>query len=182
MTVSLWAYHFWTDCTFPLLPRFPFLTLKGRYPYTPQHQEAELLISFISRDFSETVHRVEIKIISECLGFTFQWQVYFVFFSIRLFPQNKTFKLWLEITIKQISISSYDIWTCIILDLQVGKLDLRRNKEHIILKKFRAGFFQGSGPSFQISCTDCQRNLAFRLAGLERTTTHWSEKPTKRPV
>lgn len=111
--------------------------------------------------------------------FYFPMTSLFCFFSIRLFLQNKTFKLWLEITIKQISISLYDIWTCIILDLQVGKLDLRRNKEHIILKKFRAGFFQGLGPSFQISSTDCQRNPAFSLAGLERTTTHWSEKPTK---
>lgn len=78
--------HLWTDCTSALLPRFHFLTVKGRYPYTPQHQEAELFISSIARDFSEIVHREEIKIISESLGFTFQWQVWFglVFFSIRV--------------------------------------------------------------------------------------------------
>jgi len=29
-------------------------------------------MSFLARDFSEIVHRVEIKIISECLGFSFQ--------------------------------------------------------------------------------------------------------------
>jgi len=35
------------------------------------------------------------------------------------------------------------------VDLHVGNLDLRRNNKHMILKKFRTVFFQGSAPSNQ---------------------------------
>lgn len=72
------------------------------------------------------------------------------FFDTILFPQNKSFKSWLAMIIRQqLSISSYDTWTCIFLDLQNpgGEIRLKKEQWTYYFKEIEScSFFQGSAP------------------------------------